>query len=571
MRFEDIIPYLGDFGKFQKIQLFLLCLPIWVTGMHALAMTFLAASQEYRCFVPGWDDYSNKTGSLNYSLIFPTGEDGQYDRCNIYAVNVTRGVWYTIPDNTTATEQCNQWVYDTSQYKTSVFSQFNMVCSRKFMNNLAQSMYMAGMLVGAVVFGDLSDRFGRKRLMFISQIIQVMSGIGLAFAPEYITFTILRFMLGAAHSGVFLPAFVIGMEFVTPKGRTMAGICPHIAFAIGYCTLALSAYLIPYWNWVAFVIAVPDLLFLIYYWDKIIPGSARWHLQNGHKEKSKDIIKRAAKVNNKQIPAKVLDELEPDVKHNAHVLAMMRYPRMRVRGFIIFYNWFTVSLVYYGLSLSTSKLPGGNDYLNLSLSGIVEFPGFLFCILLMDRLGRRPCLCMSMIFCGVACIGAGVIPILSPGGGLDWLVITLSMIGKAFTGSAFVLVYNYSAEAFPTVIRNGVVGVSSMFARVGGILAPLVNLMGDYTHSSVPQIIFGIIPLIAGGLALLLPETNNVPMPENLEQGEQFGLPGFYDVKRMSMSLKEAEGDSQTSDENSDLSDQGPRKRGSRIFFITNV
>lgn len=69
-----------------------------------------------------------------------------------------------------------------------------------------------------------------------------------------------------------------------------------------------------------------------------------------------------------------------------------------------------MSLVYYGLSLSTSELPGGNDYLNLTLSGLVEIPGFLFCYFFMDRIGRRFSLCISMFGSGVACIGAAFVP-----------------------------------------------------------------------------------------------------------------------------------------------------------------
>ncbi|XP_013396163.1 organic cation transporter protein-like [Lingula anatina] len=384
--------------------------------------------------------------------------------------------------------------------KLQAWHLFNMVCDRKYLNNLAQSMYMAGMLIGAIVIGDLSDRFGRKRLMFISQVFQVLCGVALAFAPEYITFTTLRFLLGAAHSGVFLPGFVIAMELIGAKqGRAITGISFNAFFAVGFCTLS----------------------------DRIIPGSARWFMQNSQVERSKKIIQKAAKMNGMPDIQKLIDQLEPDSHEKSHVFKIMKYPRMRNRALIMFFNWFTTSLVFYGLSLGTSQLPGGNDYLNLSLSGLVEFPGFLFCILVMDRIGRRPCLCISMISCGVACIGAAVIPDTA---GLDWLSITLSMIGKAFSGACFVLVYNYSAEAFPTVVRNGVIGVCSMIARVGGILAPLVNLTGSYTSKEIPPIVFGVTSLVAGLLALLLPETLGTHMPETLEHGEAFGTPKYNET-----------------------------------------
>ena len=62
-----------------------------------------------------------------------------------------------------------------------------------------------------------------------------------------------------------------------------------------------------------------------------------------------------------------------------------------------------VSMVYYGLSLNTGNL-GGNFYLNFTLSGLVEFPAYTLCLLLLDRVGRKWLHCVVMVVGGVACI-----------------------------------------------------------------------------------------------------------------------------------------------------------------------
>lgn len=60
--------------------------------------------------------------------------------------------------------------------------------------------------------------------------------------------------------------------------------------------------------------------------------------------------------------------------------------------------------------------------------------------------------------------------------------------------------------------QNGV-GLNAMCSRVAGILAPLIRLLSDY-HHSIPMIIYGVIPLAAGGLCVLLPETLNMELQD---------------------------------------------------------
>ena len=60
---------------------------------------------------------------------------------------------------------------------------------------------------------------------------------------------------------------------------------------------------------------------------------------------------------------------------------------------------------------------------------------------------------------------------------MNWLTIVLAMIGKLAITSSYGTVYVFSTEQFPTVIRNAGLGACSMSARIGGILAPYINLL----------------------------------------------------------------------------------------------
>jgi len=65
-------------------------------------------------------------------------------------------------------------------------------------------------------------------------------------------------------------------------------------------------------------------------------------------------------------------------------------------------------------------------------------------------------------------------------------------------------------------------GLGSMMARLSGALTPLIILF-DSLNPKIPAIIFGAVSVVSGLWVLLLPETNGQPMPESLEDGENFG------------------------------------------------
>lgn len=86
----------------------------------------------------------------------------------------------------------------------------NMVCNRAYMKSTGDSLFMVGIMLGSMLFGELSDRYGRKPTFFIALVVQVVFGLIAAFAPEYWSFTITRLIVGATTQGVFLVAYVIG-------------------------------------------------------------------------------------------------------------------------------------------------------------------------------------------------------------------------------------------------------------------------------------------------------------------------------------------------------------------------
>ena len=176
----------------------------------------------------------------------------------------------------------------------------------------------------------------------------------------------------------------------------------------------------------------------------------------------------------------------------------------------------------------------GDIFVNTLLGVLIEAPGmllfplthinkfycclgYLIALLTMDRFGRKPILVLCQLVAGCACIGAGFVPTSIP-----VLMSVLSCVGKMGSSAAFSLIYLYSAEMFPTAVRNTALGTCSMVARVGGFMAPYIASLGSSEDSTyVPFLIFGISTLVGGSTAILLPETLGTQLPVTIEDAEK--------------------------------------------------
>ncbi|XP_072019579.1 organic cation transporter protein-like isoform X2 [Amphiura filiformis] len=445
----------------------------------------------------------------------------KYDNCLRYNLTGIPPFYPGIDtsDYTNDTLQCDYgWMYDTSQYKSTITNEFDLVCSKSSITNLMASIYFAGLLVGSLVFGMLSDWLGRYYTFFITVALFLCSNLAVAFSPNVIAFGVFRFLVGMANISSYIVAFVIATELVGPSFRTVTGIGMGFYWSFGMMLLALLAFLIPDWFVLQLVLTLP--LIIPFFLIPILKESPRWLMTQGRFDEAEVIIQDIARVNKTTIPEPLFEEsekkeiLETNQAQQATVIDLFRTPTLRRRTLIMMFCWFVNSIVYYGLSLSTSDL-GTNDYVAFFLSGLVEVPARIYCLFGIEWLGRKPNLCGLFILGGIACLCT---LFFEPGTAMT----AVAMLGKFCITATFAIGYIYSAELFPTVVRSAGVGISSMASRVGGILAPLILILGEY-WPPLPLIIFGSSAIIAGLLALLFPETKGKTLPETIEEGEMFG------------------------------------------------
>ncbi|CAD5218745.1 unnamed protein product [Bursaphelenchus okinawaensis] len=516
MKFDDlIVNYLGEFGRYQKVQFLLVCLPTLFTAFHALSWTFSGANIPHRCAFTG------ETKTSQFWL--PTTDS----RINIQKCDLTEHPeWTRCPYEACTynndTKCANGFVYDNSEIKFGAMQRWDIVCDRSVLKAVIQSMYYVGQMAGSLVFGFLGDRIGRKKVFFIAINVLIISGIGMVLAPHWIMFSFFRIAVGFAHPGIFVIAVVIGMELVGPSKRKIASIFTGIFFALGQMFLGIMAYYLRDYQHLQLAISAPAIVFISYWW--LIPESARWLVSQKRFEDADKVIRKAARWNKTTVPEKWWEELEtegttstkegPQKKHN--FVDLVRTPKLRRISISIMLCWPIVSMVYYGVSMNTNFL-GGNLYTTFIFGALIEIPSVLAVFVLIDKIGRRPLLSGGFTIASLCMISN-----LLAGSNAHWFVsMAQFLIAKGAITATYASIYTFTPELFPTVIRNTAMGMCSMMARVGAILASYISMWLVDQFGKVAMIVpFASLGLVAAAIVLTLPETAGKELPETIEQLE---------------------------------------------------
>lgn len=190
---------------------------------------------------------------------------------------------------------------------------------------------------------------------------------------------------------------------------------------------------------------------------------------------------------------------------------VVRTPKIRLYTIINVLVWMFCAHTYFGINQYVGRLQG-NLYMNVMLSAASHLPGNTITVLAAIYIKRK--LCVITYFCVVAVSLLLFIVIPS-----EWQAVTLTfaLIGSTGSHYSFVLVYLYTAEVFPTVIRNSAMGLASMFARFGGFIAPFVVNIGI---EWVSILIFSGFALLAAIMCYCLPETKDTTLLNTIEQTE---------------------------------------------------
>ncbi|MDX6568263.1 MAG: hypothetical protein QOH15_841, partial [Gaiellales bacterium] len=386
----------------------------------------------------------------------------------------------------------------------------------------AAAIYVVGACVGALFFGQLTDRFGRKRLFILTLGVYIASTVAtaFAFAPWYLYLA--RFFTGAGIGGEYAAINSAIDELIPARVRGRVDLMINGSYWVGAALGSLAALLFLNTNlfakdfgWrLAFGCgAVLGLTIMVV--RRNVPESPRWLFIHGREDEAEEIITSIEKAVEEETGERLSEPDETiEIRQRKTVpfreiasVAFSKYPKRAILCLALFigqaflYNAITFDL---GTILTTYfKVASGAVPYFLVLFAVGNFLGPLLLGSLFDTIGRR--IMVSACYLGSAAVGVALVFFLLGGSNSKWIFIGLVCLTFFLASAGASAAYLTVSEIFPMETRA--LAIAFFYAvgtALGGITGPL--LFGHLIDSGkrgelAVGFVVGAIAMAIGGLA----------------------------------------------------------------------
>ncbi|KAF6040829.1 hypothetical protein EB796_000862 [Bugula neritina] len=527
---DAILEKVGGLGKYQWLQVLLICSGPFISSCHLLAIVFHSILPDHRCKIP---DYANDTyfpfNEVHNQSIYqwiPVDEDGALSSCKIY--NSSNGIM----NNQTA-DFCKEYVFDKSVHTgVTLIEEFGMFCDQLWISTAVKVASTSGLLVGSLTMGPLADRYGRRLTIIGAYFTAGIAGVLASFSLNYYMFAALRFIITSCLVGALVISHIMVMEITGPSLRVYAVAVQSLFWPSGVVFTSVLAYYVQDWNWFQLIISIIPIAvgfsFIVF-----LKETPHFLIINGQIEEAEALFKHIASKNGKHTVERFIEEVkeESNTPKTDKLRVILQAPVLFKRTLLLFYLWFVVGLSYYGLSFNVSNHAGSIYVNNVILSGLPDLPSIVF-VLLSQRLGRKCITIFNLSLGAISLISSSFLIVYMDLTKYYYVIIIVSMLGKLGISAVFTFAYFWSMEIYPTTLRSTLIGLSSLAARIGTLLSPVIVDLNLHVETvfgpGLAALVFGIAMLLGAFSSYFLPETNKKKIPETIEEANMFMAKGQY-------------------------------------------
>ena len=379
-----------------------------------------------------------------------------------------------------------------------------------------------GTVIGAMTAGIVGQKIGGREALRIMAILYTISALGCAFAWNWHSLMVFRFIggLGIGGSSVLGPVYIAELAPAKWRGR-MVGLF-QINVVVGILLAYLSNYLISLmnlglaqWRWQLGVAAIPSLLFLLMLYG--IPRSSRWLVTQNKTDEALEVLKMMGSPNSEAELREIMDSIHLERGMAAEPLFQRQYrlPIFLAITIGLFNQLSGINaILYYSnfifAAAGFSQLSGA---LQTVLVGFMNLLATFLGMSLIDKLGRRTLLLIGSV--GMALCLSGVAAVFFTHSHLDALVWLLAAYIGFFAISQGAVIWVYIAEVFPNRVRaKGQSLGSSSHWIMNAIISLLFPVMAK-SSGGLPFAFFAAMMVLQFFIVLFIyPETKGVSLEQ---------------------------------------------------------
>ena len=322
--YETFILRLNAFGRYQKTRVSVLVLIAIIIPICSLTSIFALQKVDHKCYIEARErqPFSELDQSTWEKLAYPPkSENDDASSCSMYNPSFYANNSYSVPGDDDLSDlirslemrdretvPCDNYIVKhKNKGEQTATADFKVFCEREAVRQTGTALLFLGKGIGLALGGEIADKFGRKRLLIVLQVLLVLVTAVTVFVPNLELLLLARFAMGFSYATNYLLAFTIMCEMLLPQHIALLGYIFEAAFGVGMAILACLAYFFQDWRHLqiaATVAGLPSILIAVW-----CPESLRWLVSSGNFEKARDLVIKIAKSNKVEFDLGLEDDL----------------------------------------------------------------------------------------------------------------------------------------------------------------------------------------------------------------------------------------------------------------------
>ena len=381
---------------------------------------------------------------------------------------------------------------------------------------LISASYLA-QLAGALVFGQLAERWGRVKSAAAAVAIMSVMSLACILSGSFLALFLCRLVQGVGVGGEMPVAAAYVSELSRAQGRGRFFLLYEMIFPVGLMAAGQAgAWLVPHLGWqIMFLLGgVPGLVICLLLLR--LPESPRWLVTHDRLAEAERVIRDVEASTPLRLPpaARLVRSLPREAQKSRW--RELLSPTYRHRTLIVWALWAAAFLVANSLNnwmptlyRSVYGLPLPEALRAASMNNVAQVALLLVCAFVIDRIGRRRWMMAAFV------IGGALLAVLSVTSGSVLWVIVLATLSYGVIGSNNAVVYLYTPEIYPTRMRAIGTGLATSWLRLASAVGPaLVGFMVGEGGISAGFVLFAAISVLGAAAASQMIETRGRQLEE---------------------------------------------------------